>query len=183
MADDQFSPVETHRTRNWLMLFPLAIAVLSLVSSIFQSVNYSRQIESAQRNVLRSENLRTCKDIIEVFFQFRLKVEEANQNGVIARAALGASTGAASGQQIRVVVPMDTRALVYKFGALGTFLANFREKEARVAYTDLTWKLNELAEKAATVSSEQFNILFSEIDRRFDSFNQDCVKAATGSLL
>ena len=56
----------------------LLIASLSLISSISQSYNYRKNIESVQQNVLRAENLKTCRDIIEVFFAFRLRAEEAN---------------------------------------------------------------------------------------------------------
>ena len=39
--------MEHCRANRWLVILPLAIAILSLVSSFFQSVNYSRQIDSA----------------------------------------------------------------------------------------------------------------------------------------
>jgi hypothetical protein len=174
MADDLQTGGTTRSNRNWMVWFPLGIAVLSLVSSIFQSLNYARNIESAQQNVLRVESLKTCRDIIEVFFQFRLKAEEFNRMGIAARA---------SKQPVEAISANDLKAVVYKFGALGTFLANFREKEARVSYTELTWKLNELAEKSVAVSAEEFSKLFNDVDARFDSFNQDCVKAAQGKLL
>jgi hypothetical protein len=174
MADDPQHEGHRESNRNWLVWLPLGIALLSLVSSIFQSWNYARNIDSAQQNVLRVESLKTCRDIIEVFFQFRLKAEEVNRLGVAAQSG---------GQPLSDMVAVELKAIVYKFGALGTFLANFREKEARVAYTDLTWKLNHLAEKTAITSVEEFTKLFNDIDARFDLFNQDCVKAAQGRLL
>jgi hexokinase len=174
MSDDQPPPMQAGIVKSLGLILPLSIAVLSLLSSIFQSWNYSRNIESAQRNILRSENLRSCKDIIDVYFQFRLKTEETNRLAVIARAA---------GKSSNDMATIEIKALVYKFGALGTFLANFREKEARVTYTELTWRLNELAEKADSISAEEFTRLFNEIDARFVSFNQDCVRAAQGHLL
>jgi hypothetical protein len=174
MADDANTPGTKNYTNRWLVMLPLGIAVLSLVSSIFQSVNYSRQIESAQRNILRAENLKTCKDIIEVFFQFRLKAEEANRLGLAGRDA---------GQSADEMMVVELKALVYKFGALGTFLANFREEAARVPYTQLTWELLALAEKSAKVSAEDFAKAFASIDSKFDAFNQDCVKAAQSRLI
>jgi hypothetical protein len=170
MADEapQFAKISG---RNWLVILPLGIAMLSLVSSIFQSWNYARNIESAQRNILRTESLRTCRDIIEVFFSFRLKAEEANRRAV---------DGGAANQDMMTV---ELKALVYKFGALGTFLANFREDEARGAYSALTWELLAVAEKSAQVSANEFAKLFGAVDTRFDAFNQDCVKAAQSRLL
>jgi hypothetical protein len=170
MADDAPSTAR-NTSRKWLVILPLGIAALSLFSSIFQSWNYARNIESAQRNILRSESLRTCRDIIEVFFSFRLKAEEANRLSL---------AGRTTGQDMTTV---ELKALVYKFGALGTFLANFREGEARGAYSALTWELLAVAEKSTKVSAEEFAKLFGAVDARFDAFNQDCVKAAQSRLL
>ncbi len=163
-------PIIRTASRNWLVIIPLGIAALSLLSSIFQSWNYARNIESAQRNILRTESLRTCRDIIEVFFQFRLKAEEANRRSL-------------AGQASPDMTAAELKALVYKFGALGTFLANFREGEARVTYTALTWELLAVAEKSAQVSADEFARLFGVVDARFDAFNQDCVRAAQSRLL
>jgi hypothetical protein len=110
----------------------LTVSLLSLISSGFQSWNYARNIESVQRNVLRAENLRTCKDIIEVFFQLRLKAEEAN------RTTAGA--------------PLEMKSLAYRFGALGTFLANFRDDAVRLRYTQLSWELLRIANEAAVMA-------------------------------
>lgn len=174
MSDDQPPPMQAGIVRMLGSAIPLGIAALSLVSSIYQSYNYTRNIESAQTNVLRIESLRTCRDIIEVFFQFRLKAEEVNRLASARRAA---------GEPMDAMMTVELKALVYKFGALGTFLANFREAQARVAYTELSWKLLDVAEKSAQVSLDDFAKLFADIDRRFDLFNQDCVKAAQGRLL
>jgi hypothetical protein len=174
VSDDHPPPLQAGIVKSLGMILPLAIAVLSLLSSIFQSWNYARNIESAQRNILRGENLKTCREIIDVFFQFRLKTEEANRLGISARE---------TGQQPNEMMAVELKALVYKFGALGTFLANFREKEARVQYTELTWKLLEVAEKAGKISLQDFAKLFDDVDARFDAFNQDCVKAAESRLI
>ncbi len=164
----EIDPLPPRRRRiNWMVVLPLLIAVMSLGSSFFQSVNYARNIDSAQRNVLRAEALKTCRDIIDVFFQFRLKAEEANAK----RDAMGA------------MVPAEMRALVYRFGAYGTFLANFQDEAARVRYTELTWELNAIAEKAAALPAEEFGKRFAAVDERFGKLNEDCVKAAQARLL
>jgi hypothetical protein len=67
MADDN-SAASMRNTFSNLSVVSLAIAVLSLVSSFFQSWNYARNIEAVQRNVLRAESLRTYQDIIDAFF-------------------------------------------------------------------------------------------------------------------
>jgi hypothetical protein len=158
---------EMRRRFNWLVVVPLVIAALTLVSSFFQSVNYARNIDSAQRNVLRTESLRTCRDIIDVFFQFRLKAEEANHRQA-------------------PVSPMQTaelKTLVYKFGAFGTFLANFQDETARRRYTELSWELLAIAEAAPSVSHADFTKRFASADERFGQLNDDCVKAAQSRLL
>lgn len=143
----------------------LVVALCSVLSSAYQSWNYSRSIDSVQRNVLRAENLRTCRDIIDVFFQFRLKAEDAN---------------AKLADQTR---PTDLRTLAYHFGALSTFLANFREDEVRGLYAKLSWDMLRVAKEAETLPPDEFANLFSKIDETFTTLNDDCAKSAQRRLL
>lgn len=154
------------RRFNWLVVVPLVIAALTLISSFFQSVNYARNIDSAQRNVLRAESLRTCRDIIDVFFQFRLKAEEANHR-----------------QETSAMAASELKALTYKFGAYGTFLANFQDEATRVRYTELSWELLAIGESAAKLPPTDFARRFAAVDERFGKLNEDCVKAAQSRLL
>lgn len=137
----------------------LLIASLSLASSISQSYNYRRNIETVQQNVLRAENLKTCREIIDVFFAFRLKAEDAQARR---------STDFAR----------ELKAHVYRFGALGTYLANFTPETARERYTALTWKLNEIAEKAGAWSPAEFEAKFADADKAFGTLNEDCAHLA-----
>jgi hypothetical protein len=152
--------------KRWFVAAPTLIAILSLGSSIFQSFNYARNIESAQRNVLRAESLRTCREIIDVFFQFRLRAEEANKAG---------ASGAA--------MTAELKAMSYKFGAFGTFLANFQDDVARKRYSELSWELLAIAEKAPVLPSDDFAKRFGAVDERFGKLNEDCVKAAQARLI
>lgn len=144
-----------------LPMISLVIAGLSLASSITQSINYRKNIESVQRNVLRTENLKTCRDIIEVFFAFRLKAEEANAMG-----AKGADL---------VATRRELKALVYRFGALGTYLANFTPDAARERYTKLSWLLNDITDKGIGLPQSAFESRFAEADAAFATLNDDCV--------
>ncbi|MGL5447666.1 MAG: hypothetical protein ACRDBL_10175 [Rhabdaerophilum sp.] len=148
-----------------LPLISLLIASLSLMASISQSYNYRRNIESVQQNVLRAENLKTCREIIEVFFAFRLRAEEANARGAEMAADMQAGTR------------RELKSLVYRFGAIGTHLANFAPDAARERYSRLSWMLNDMAEKAMHVSANEFETRFTEIDKAFATLNEDCVKA------
>ena len=161
MADDS-SAVSMRHTLSVLSIVSLIIAVLSLVSSFFQSWNYARNIEAVQRNVLRAESLRTCRDIIDVFFQFRLKADEANANRMPS---------------------MDLKPLVYKFGALATHLANFREETVRERYTQLNWEMLSVADKAATDTQAAYQSHFARLDAAFATLNDDCAKAAQRQVL
>ena len=143
----------------------LAVALCSVLSSAYQSWNYSRSIDSVQRNVLRTENLRTCRDIIDVFFQFRLKAEEANSK-----------SADAPGEN-------DLKGLVYHFGALSTFLANFRDEDIRSIYARLSWDMLRMAREARTLSPDEFTKLFASIDETFSALNDDCAKSAQRRLL
>jgi hypothetical protein len=166
MSEETPAPLQL-MARRWAIVVPTLIAVLSLGSSMFQSWNYSRNIESAQRNVLRAESLRTCREIIEVFFQFRLKADEANMLGDAANAM---SRG-------------ELKAMAYKFGAFGTFLANFQDERARKLYTELSWDLLGIADNAAKLPAADYGQRFGAIDEKFGKLNEDCVRAAQSRLL
>jgi hypothetical protein len=161
MSDERRSPTDGKR----LAVVSVVIALLSLGTSLLQNLNYARSIDSVQRNVLRTESLRTCKELIDIFFRFRLKAETANMTG-------------SGGMAV-----VELKGLAYQFGALGTFLANFRVEVARERYTALTWQLNRIAEEAARLPNAEFAALFNEADKQFAAINDDCVKAATGHLL
>ncbi|GAU85118.1 hypothetical protein [Bosea sp. BIWAKO-01] len=150
---------------NRLAMVSVVVALMSLGASILQNVNYARSIDSVQRNVLRAESLRSCKDIIAVFFEFRLKAEAANMSGE------GGMTS------------IELKGLAYRFGALGTFLANFQEQPSRDRYSALAWHLNRIAGEGAKLPKAEFDALFNEADKQFGAINDDCVKAATGHLL
>jgi len=142
----------------------LLIASLSLASSISQSFNYRKNIESVQQNVLRAENLKTCRDIIEAFFALRLRAEEANAHAGQDRASVDTAR-------------RELKSLVYRFGALGTYLANFAPEKSRERYSALSWSLNEIAEKAATLPPAEFDAKFAAADKAFGALNEDCVKS------
>lgn len=161
MADERSHVIDGKR----LAVVSVVIALLSLCAALLQNLNYVRSIDSVQRNILRAESLRTCKEMIDIFFRFRLKAEMANMADPSPMAAV------------------ELKGLAYQFGALGTFLANFHAEVARERYTALTWQLNRIAEVASKLSQPEFAKLFDEADKQFGTINEDCVKAATGHLL
>ena len=57
--------------------FPMFIATLSLVTSIYNGYLNSRFVDFIQRNASRTEYLRTCKEIIDAYFQVKVRIAAA----------------------------------------------------------------------------------------------------------
>ena len=90
-------------------------------------------------------------------------------------------TNAMAGAELKAQA--ELKALAYKFGAFGTFLANFQEERARKLYSELSWDLLAIAEKAASLTPDEFAKRFAAADDKFGKLNEDCVKAAQSKLL
>src|SRR4051812_36684710 len=108
--------------------FPMFIATLSLVTSIYNGYLNGRFVDLIQNNVSRVEYMRTCKETIEAYFMVKAKA------GTLAALGVGEGVGAA-----RTAADFGARAeasaAVARFGALGTWLANLRDENIRYKYT------------------------------------------------
>ena len=91
--------------------FPMFIAVLSLVTSIYNGYLNGKFVDIIQRNFGRTEYLRTCKEIIDAYFQVKFRARLVSENSGSDRA--GGAAGAAAAQ-------IDAASAVSKFAALGT---------------------------------------------------------------
>jgi hypothetical protein len=138
------------------------IATLSLVTSIYNGYLNNRFLDFMQRNTGRTEYLRTCKEIIDAYFQIKMRVE--------AISAAGPAAGASAQSEAAFAVG--------KFGALGTYLANLRDETMRAQYTQVTVLLDAIAKDAAKLSSQDLNRRYDEADREFAKMNTDCIKSA-----
>lgn len=158
---------------NTLTYVSFFVAALSLVTSMYQGYLNTRFVELIQSGVARSETARICKDLIDAFFQIKYRTgaliavleREKNPNapGVIA----------ASG---------EAQNAVNRFGAYGTYLANFQGEKKRYEYTMLSRELSrvvEVAHKSSPAGDPEK--LFGKADEMFGVMNADCVKSATGS--
>jgi hypothetical protein len=155
-------------------LVSIVVATLAMASSFFQSFNYSRNLDVVQRNVIRGEYLRTCRDIIDAYFQIKMRTYAMHE----------ATT--AHGRGPEVVDPLiqrEVEASVFRFGALGTFLANFRDDAIRERYTQLSWKLLAIARDTYKQPREAFDRAFGEADTLFGEMNEDCARTARLSFL
>ena len=158
------------RVRSILITyFPMFIATLSLVTSIYNGYLNSRFVDFIQRNAGRTEYLRTCKEIIDAYFQVKFRA------GVLSESFQRDGAAGASGTS---AAKIDAARAVSKLAALGTYLANLRDEPTRQQYTRLSWELDQVVHEAAKVPPTELNKLFEPADRLFTNMNNDCVKTA-----
>ena len=153
-----------------LAYFPMFIATLSLLTSIYNGYLNNKFVSIIQSNISRAEYMRTCKDVIDSYFQVKFRAAVLNGAG-------GRSENAgASAQQI------EAANTVSHFAALATFLANLRDEEARVTYTNLSRELEKIVQAAGGVPRAELDTMFEPADRMFDEMNNDCVRSARATL-
>jgi len=152
-----------------ITFFPMLIATLSLVTSIFNGYLNNRFVDLIQRNFGRAEYMRTCKETIDAYFQVRFKAGLVSANGEHARGGT---------EPISAAARIDAEAAVNKFAALGTYLANLRDDAVRARYTELVRALEKAVADAGDTPPAELGRLFEGPDRIFAELNNDCVKAA-----
>ena len=150
----------------------MLIAVLSLVTSIYNGYLNNRFVSIIQSNLGRGEYMRTCKEIIDAYFQvkFRAGIISANSAGAGAAAGAGSSTA-----------QIEAANAVNKFAALGTYLANLQDGR-REQYTALSQQLDKIVNEAGRTPPDQLPKLFEPADRLFTDMNNDCVKSAKEAM-
>jgi len=153
-----------------ITFFPMFIATLSLVTSIYNGYLNNKFVDLIQSNLGRSEYMRTCKEAIDAYFQIKFKAGLVSASGERERAGTPAQN--AAGEQI------DAAAAVSKFAALGTYLANLRDDAIRARYTELVRALEKAVAEARRTPPAELDRLFETADRMFAELNNDCVKSA-----
>jgi len=146
-----------------ITFFPMLIATLSLVTSIFNGYLNNKFVDLIQRNFGRAEYMRTCKETIDAYFQVKFKT------GLIRP---GSEADGQSPPQV------DAANAVNHFAALGTYLANLRDDPRRERYTELSRTLEKIVADAPRTQAAQREKLFASADRLFAEMNDDCVKSA-----
>jgi hypothetical protein len=148
--------------------FPMFIATLSLVTAIYNGYLNGKFVDIIQRNVGRTEYMRTCKETIDAYFQVKFRAGVAAQTA----GATGASAISPSAADV------DAANAVAKFAALGTYLANLREEPIRRQYTELSKHLERAVYEAKRTQPADVPKVFEASDRLFAGLNDDCVKSA-----
>jgi hypothetical protein len=161
------------RVRSILIsYFPMFIATLSLVTSIYNGYLNNLFVDLIQRNVGRAEYMRTCKDVIDAYFQVKFRSSVVSRNRDNASAGSAMTSNAMTSEQI------EAAHAVARLGALGTYLANLRDESIRVRYTELSLAVDKAVNEARQTPPAALDKLFEPADRIFASLNADCVKSA-----
>jgi len=151
--------------------FPMFIATLSLVTSIYNGYLNGKFVDLIQRNLGRAEYMRSCKEIIDAYFQVKFRAGIVSENSERERAGGTSATGLSAAQ-------IDAANAVNKFAALGTYLANLRDDATRARYTELTQLLEKAVVEAKRAQPGDLGKLFEPADRLFAEMNNDCIRSA-----
>ena len=143
--------------------FPMFIATLSLVTAIYNGYLNGKFVDLIQRNVGRTEYMRTCKEVIDAYFQVKFRVGLAN--------VAGDRTTTSTAQT-------EAAYAVAKFAALGTWLANLRDDSVRGRYSELSAQLEKIVGQVGRMPAGDLMKSFEPADRIFSELNDDCVKSA-----
>ncbi|MCB1519484.1 MAG: hypothetical protein KDJ37_02785 [Hyphomicrobiaceae bacterium] len=174
--------------------FPMLIAVLSLITSIFNGYLNNKFVNTIRGRLTQSEYMSTCRETIDAYFQVKYRA------GVVARAnaavsgvgspaagvttvgspAVGSSPPVSTAQASGPPSAADIEAgnAVARFGALATYLANLRDEKIRASYTELYWILDRLVATAASSTPDERRQAIAKADAIFYALNADCIKAA-----
>jgi hypothetical protein len=160
------SEIPTVRRALIITFFPMFIATLSLVTSIYNGYLNSKFVDIIQNNIGRVEYMRTCKEVIDAYFQIKFRA------GVLNRSS-GSDAGSTIGP-----ARIEAGLAVAKFGALGTYLVNLRDETIRERYTLLTQQLDRAVIDAQGKPAVEFKAQLDQLDRAFAVMNDDCVTFA-----
>jgi hypothetical protein len=158
---------------NMFAYISFFVAALSLVATIYQSYLNTRYVELIQTSVQRAETARTCKDLIDAYFQIKFKT-----------AAVATAVERDKNPNSAPVIAVSSEALnaVSRFAAFGTYLANFQGDDRRVQYTALSNELKRVVDLAHSTPAASVEKLFEKADELFATMNDDCVRSAMTRL-
>ena len=149
-------------------LLPIVIALFSLGLSVYQGMLFRESIDVMQRNVARGEYARTCREIIETYFQIKPRI-----GALMPTPDRGNVAGAS---RVLEASRLEAQAAIAKFGGLGTYLANFQDAGTRARYTELTKLLSGIYDNARNTPVADINRVFAPADRLFSQMNDDCAR-------
>ena len=161
----------TRDRTSLLALLSIGLAALTVSAAVYQNYIYTRLLDAIQRNVSRTEYSRACRDVIEAYFQVKLRV------GIIVTERTGAPNGQPG------MLDIEAANAVSRVGAYGTYLANYRDDDVRYQYTQLTLELQRIVLAARAGGERDLDRLFAKADELFARMNDDCVQTAKAAPL
>lgn len=151
--------------------FPMLIAVLSLLTAVYNGYLNNRFVDIIQRNLGRAEYMRSCKEVIDAYFQVKFRADLLSETA----AAGGADSARLASQQV------EARNAVNRLAALGTYLANMRDEATRARYSELSRMLESIVQAAPRLPPAQLRQRFDAADPLFGAMNDDCVRQAAAA--
>ena len=148
--------------------FPMFIAALSLVTSMYNGYLNNKFVDFIQRNLGRGEYLRTCKEILEAHAQVGFRAKILSQTGERARSGGSVDMTAARNEADNALI---------KYISLATYLANL-QPDARERYTHLSIELEKILNDAPQLTLNDLNKRLEKTDQMFTGMNDDCVRMA-----
>ncbi len=145
--------------------------MITVSAAVYQNYIYTRLLDTMQRNVARSEYGRACRDVIEAYFQVKLRV------GFVLTGRAVASNGQPGMMEI------EAANAVSRVGAYGTYLANYRDDDVRYQYTQLTLELQRIVLAARAGAERDLDKLFAKADGLFARMNDDCMRTGKSAPL
>jgi hypothetical protein len=151
-----------------VVYFPMFIAALSLITSMYNGYLNNKFIDFIQHNLSRSESLRTCKEILEARAEVQFKAKILSQASGQARQGGAANLSAARN---------DAEAALIKYISLATYLANLHP-DARERYTNLSAEMEKIVGDASQLAPGDVTGRFEKTNQMFTAMNDDCVRMA-----
>jgi hypothetical protein len=152
------------RTRALLLgYFPMFIATLSLLTSIYNGYLNSKFVDLIQSNVGRVEYMKSCREVIDAYFQVKVRLGVLN---------------AAGDKSAGSIEQTEASIAVAKFAALGTYLANLRDESVRARYTKLSQELEKILADTRRMPADELSKRLAAIEPLFAEMNDDCVNSA-----
>jgi len=174
MPEDQKAasarPAGSANTFAYISFF---VAALSLVATMYQAYLNTRYVELFQSNIVRGETARICKDLIDTFFQIKFRTSVL-ASAIDREKSLNAPAV--------VAASLEARNAVSRFGAYGTYLANFQGEAKRAQYSALSSELSGIIDTMLKSPQPDAAKLFGKADEMFGAMNADCVASATKRL-
>src|SRR6187455_826745 len=107
------SESDTKVRKAVIVYFPMFIAALSLITSMYNGYLNNKFVDFIERNFSRAESLRTCKEILEAHAQVQLRAKVLSQTGERAR----------KGEAVDLVAARNEADVAFiKYVSLATYL-------------------------------------------------------------